>query len=246
LPTLGGHDEPADLLIRALSLKPVDPHLGSELARVLGVLIAHQTDIAGAQELSHRRQRLFYNALLLACSLPPAGDLFVALKRLSHVINGHRPLAVLDASRAASRLRRALASQQVDDSLEEHWLELMASASNGAKGTSNRQLAVLIEAWESLLWVPPESFDGPVVHVGRIDRGLRRLHEVTKGREDSAGVLQRAIEVLDETFPRSSEFWGRLLSPLWSDWPVALRHAIGERWPVLTLEERAHAAVKAS
>jgi acyl carrier protein len=242
LPTLGGPDEPADLLIKALSLEPVDPSLSSELARVLGLLLARQPDVEDGQELSRRQQRLIYNALLLACSLPPEGKLFAGLNRLAKVVDGRRPLAVLDASRAASRLRRALACQQIDDSLEEHWLELIASMSNGAKEISNRQRAVLIEAWEGLLWIPPATPGEPVVHVGRIDRGLRRLHEVTAGRDGSVDILQRAIELLDETFPRSSDFWIRAFSPCWPDWPADLRHPIGERWPVVALKERTHAA----
>ncbi|MEE8523176.1 MAG: hypothetical protein V3T72_04535, partial [Thermoanaerobaculia bacterium] len=106
LPAIGGHQHPADILHRALSMPPYDPGLGEKLTGLTAELTEHRVEaLAGSLEASSRlvsastetvtvaspaeellEDELYvFNLLLLASWLPAAEPLFHALKEFHRV-----------------------------------------------------------------------------------------------------------------------------------------------------------------
>src|SRR5436305_11237199 len=91
-------------------------------------------------------------------------------------------------------LWRALARQQVDNSLEGEWFNLMNFAAG--EGSRPEQRTLLLEAWRGLLRIPPAATaeeNGEVIDFERIERGLLTLQATLAPQEGGMTLLRYAI-----------------------------------------------------
>ena len=248
LPAMGGGDHPGEVVARVVGLPTTKPELAFDLAKLLGSLLGSAIDrleidnesIAAATEiredtLSSHDEVLLFNGLMLACSLPADPGLAGATRKLGPFLE-LRGLTGVEPRRLNGLLRYAQIYQQVDDTLEDYWLQLMATSGAGEEPLTSDQRTVLMDSWRGLLWIPPSpeaKASGEVVSFERVEKGLLRLHEITATREEPAYIVTRALKVLTGAFPRSPEFWHRKLAPRIAEWPVALQQAVVARWPRL-------------
>jgi len=236
LPALGGHQSPAEILLQALYRPASTPDLAAGLGRLLGKVLTEAA--ARGQEEAHPRlsseqEDLFAHGLLLAADLPPERALGAAIQALPQKLHEHES-EIPNRPPFSTLLRRAQISQQVDDSLEEHWLAQMSEvgASTGESLTAEER-TVLMDAWRGLLWIPPsekEKEAGKVISAERIHRGLTHLEAALGQREETLAILERAFQVLEETFPRSATFWKETLAAWIPLWPDDLQRAISDAW----------------
>ncbi|MEM1204053.1 MAG: hypothetical protein AAGN66_12565 [Acidobacteriota bacterium] len=261
LPALGGDQDPADLVHRALSLPPYDPDLPRHLAPLVARLCI---DLAGAPGgLSHpveasevREPASTYDAavadpeptsegrparsiafdlFLLAGRLPRTPELFEGLVAC-HRSDIFSAPPVDDPRPTAEQLRRSLIWQQTDDRLEPHWLDLLARQGGRPGPVPEDVEADLVDGWIGLLWIPPTQADRDAVRPESIDRivkGLRTIHDAVENSVDAAHLLRYALQELDEAYPRPQEFWAKELKPHLSGWPDLLIEAVTERWPLI-------------
>ena len=255
LPALGGDQHPAEVVYRALALPPVDPVFVDGVARALAALCHSQAEILGqspeqASVVSASQQGpvpspeptldseiLLFNILLLATLLPTNRALNLALKEFialslqsAALTSGH--------GRVARQLRKALILQQIDESLEGFWFDLIGETPAPHRLSSDRK-ADLLDAWEGLLWMPSAEEDraaGRTPPIDRVERGLLALHKIAGGTADDLLILRYAVRQLDEAYPRSLEFWVERLGPRLSGWPQLLQDVVAERWPRLSDE----------
>ena len=106
LPALGGDQEPADIIRRAL-LKIEEPSVfARRLSDLLASIVSEETESPSAGNPLSAKQRYFLlNVFHLAMDLPAEKNLFVALLALREKLIG---------TDLEIPLRQALASQQVD------------------------------------------------------------------------------------------------------------------------------------
>ena len=248
LPALGGDQAPADLLLQALNLHPFDSHLVHGVATLTGqVLAEHATRMTSEaaqneQVWGYGPQTLVYNGLLLACDLPANETLFAAVKRW-HQLLVDRGLEASEYPQLATIGRHALIHQQTDDSLESYWLALIdrvgsaAHEEEGQEGLTSEERTLLLDAWRGLLWIPPDEQqreDRAVISFDRLNRGLMDLESALTERveqDEAANFLSRAFRLLQQTYPRSSSFWGEKWRPFWRGWSESLHEAARELWP---------------
>ncbi len=257
LPALGGNQEPAELLFRALSFPPVDLALPRAIGGVTADLVAQQA--AALVELAHamalavggtatssvalRSTSLVEPAYLsnlfrFAAMLPPEPRLFDSLKRFYHE---GLPLEALLAHGpdTAQQLQQALIYQQTDDTLEGYWLSLLSPSSGATRGVPGE--TNYLEAWKALLWIPPLPANreaGRTLDLDRALRGLRALHDAIEMQPDSIAILRYAIVELADSYPRSPEFWSREFRQRLPELPDLLQELLIERWPILADEGR--------
>lgn len=239
LPALGGDLPPFEILRQALFLAPDVRSLARGLASLLGRILLTEVrafpKLRSPQEQS-RRERLLLDALRLAAELPAHEELFAALREvlaMARALEGKGR-----KGEATGRLRlplwRALAYQQTDASLEEEWLGLLRRSPGGEDWTPGRR-TLLLTAWRGLLWVPPApaSERSEIVDFDRIEKGLLVLEASVRERDQGEDLLEEALAILQETFPRSAEFWEAWIRPRLEHWPDTLREKAFEAWPGL-------------
>jgi hypothetical protein len=230
LPAVGGNLAPQELLQRVLEEAP---HLGRELAPVLAEVLTEGIADLGDQpaQLGTEHRWLLLNGLLLAAELPADSTLFLALKK---ALNWTRALASDDRVVLELPLLRALVFQQTDASLESEWFSLLQQLALTSEWTPAAR-SLLVEAWRGVLWLPPELGHGSqgVVNFDRLERGLFQLHRAIEIRDSEGDLLRYALDLLTDTFPRSSEFWQQELGHRIGRWPLPLREAASRKWPQL-------------
>lgn len=235
LPALGGDLPPSEILRQALyqatETRPLALGLAALLARVVRAEIQA---LARSQSVAPDRRRLLLNELRLAAELPAQPDLFRALRNLLPVMQP------LDAPLFLA-LWEALSYQQTDSSLESVWLRLLQGSSEGEEWTPTRRTLLLV-AWRGLLWIPPgtepKSARGQIVSFDRIESGLLALASSVRGHEEAEDLLREALETLNDTFPRSTEFWAENLRPRIRSWPEDLQEMTLEIWPGLLTHDK--------
>lgn len=228
LPALGGDQEPSDIVRRAI-LEAEEPSvLAPRLAVLLASIVSEETkSLSAGTLLDARRRDLLLNVLHVAMDLP-AEELFVALRGLHETI---------DSTDLEIPLWQALAYQQVDSSLEEEWFSILSPSENGSWTPTRRTL--LLTAWRGLLWIPPDpeiQEAGEIIDFDRIELGLVALHHSVEGHEEATALLETALSILTETYPRSAEFWRRHLQPQAPKWPSQLQEILAARWPTESAE----------
>lgn len=239
LPAMGGNEDPADILLRALSPAQRAPDFMRRLARLLGALISEEVAALTVEGFSPRRLSLLRSGLYLASALPAETKLFSSLKDLLGALETHEPGR--DASTLSLPLWQALVYQQTDASLEETWLSLLSTERQEPSTPAQRTL--LLIAWRGLLWAPPspEALQAEeVVDFKRIQNGLQGLYRSLLlqqgddfGPSDVSSFMELCLDVLQETYPRSGEFWVRNLRSHSAGWPPALTATVLSRWPLL-------------
>ncbi len=254
LPALGGGEEPAYVLHRALTFPPFDPRLQDPLGSLVAPLCTERADqmlsdlrnsegvvaaVGGAvaavvgqeQDRMLDDEAYVFNLLLFASLLPPNPELFSALLSFNEV--GLRT-GVLSrgAGRAARQLRQALIFQQTDDRLEPYWLGLIETPANGQGRLSADRRTDLMDAWHGLLWIPPlGEGSGTPVDLARVDRGLVGIYGACGDEIQAAPLLGYALRQLDEAYPASPEYWRATLAERLVRWPQVLQDLAEERWP---------------
>ena len=262
LPALGGQEHTADIIYHALCLTPFNPDLVTQLAELLAVL-CRQLSESQARVLSAQAaatagsasievatstgagllddEGYVFNLFLFASYLPPHEDLFEALYGF-HTGGLNIPVVLSNQGRAARQLRRALTYQQYDNRLEEYWLSLITIPvpySHGGNLSSERETDIM-DGWRGLLWIPPSEEDqktGNTISIKRMSQGLLAIHNAVKDTTQALAVLREALPQLDESYPRSPEFWRDQFGPVLPDWPELLRDIVAEHWPILSQEE---------
>jgi hypothetical protein len=238
LPAMGGDEDPADILLRAFPLIQTTPDFMERLARLLGDLISEEVAALTAEGFSPQQLSLLRSALYLASSLPAETNLFSSLKNLLEipVIHGRGE----DRAKLSLPLWQALVYQQTDASLEETWLSLLAPEQQGPSKPAQRTL--LLTAWRGLLWIPPsqeamQAEEG--TNFDRIQNGIQTLYRSLLlqqgddfGQSEVSSFIELCLDILQETFPRSGEFWARNLRSHSADWPSALATIVLARWPL--------------
>ncbi len=211
LPALGNDLTPADVILRAIEPDPgVTARLAGLLAEVLGEESAR---LRGNQNLDVRSRFRLRNIYALAADLPAQAKLFFALR--------HHYVLVGELKQLWST---ALAYQQTDNSLEHSWLAALTAPDE----------EVVIIGWRGLLWIPPRKrLSDVIINVDRLEKGLLVLHDSVKDRENGSDLLRYALEILGETYPRSSRFWEASLGPRVGNWPEVLQQEVFRRWPLL-------------
>lgn len=235
LPALGGNLPPSEILRQALyqaaETRPLALGLAALLARV--VRAETKTLAKSRSTLGSDRQRLLLDVLRLAAELPAQPDLFRALRDLLPFVQSRSTPLLLP-------LWNTLSYQQTDSSLESAWLSLLQGSPEGEDWTPNRRTLLLI-AWRGLLWLPPgtepKGARGRIVNFDRIETGLLALASSVRGHEEAEDLLREALETLNDTFPRSTEFWAESLRPRIRSWPEDLREMALEIWPGLLTHE---------
>ncbi len=220
LPAMGGDLDPADVFLQTIPLIQEPSDFRNRLARILATLIETEAAaLEGTKEENTSRLTVLQNALYLAAELPAEEVLFNSLKKLLGVL---RAIPQEDSSlmRLQIPLWQALVFQQTDASLEAEWFSILES-SEGAAWSPKRRTFLLM-AWQGLLWIPPapeRRKSGEIVDFERIERGLLAMYETSNGHEKALSLLQVCIERLQETYPRSAEFWASAFMPRVANWP---------------------------
>lgn len=226
MPLLGGHEEPAELLHRALLRQPYQPDLVLSLAPVLGSVLKRQAAALAKVALPPPPAlgRAVRNALLLAELLPPAAPIFEGVAAIyeplaGYAINSEQPE---DRYTLGLRLRAALCCQQDDDRFADFWSTLLESTSS----------TDLMDGLRGLLWLPIAS---DPLGSGLIAEGLSRFAHRALQHPDHADLLRWAIATMAETLPHSPDYWQKHIAPLTTGWPVELQAVFEERWPTVEL-----------
>lgn len=249
LPLIGGDNDPAEIILRALGEVPDPKELATRLAPVLAQVINEIRDNL-KDGLTPILRLQIHQALLLAADLPPDSELALSLLRLVSGLEGrvsdfwlNDPLPLHDGGfdfwlkdPLGPPLARALVHQQTDARTEKLWYFLLKSLSHAPSWTP-QQRTILLSAWRGLLYIPPD-LEAPqaseIVNTTRIDDGLLILHAGVRSRESGSRMIHQALEVLDRTFLRPLQFWARNLAPLLDRWPPMIQEAVNQQWPGLT------------
>lgn len=220
LPSLGGHEEPAELIHRAIFLQPYRPQLVEQLAPVLGAYL---------RERSRQPERSagLRNGLLLAELLPRLEPIFEGVAAVFEAI----PEFAADIDRPddpqeiGARLREALRWQQTDSRVLSFWHRLFDS----------QKAEDLQDGLQGVFWLQPPPGEPDAAYAARIELGLRSFAIGAERAGESQSLLVWAIHALDDASPRSADFWQRHLAPLASNWPHDLKQAFQNRWPSVEL-----------
>jgi hypothetical protein len=228
LPAEGGDLSPADIVYRACE-EVADRLDWDGLAFLLAQVITEVCAAAETKPLDTKQVYLLRNALDLAAELAPNQDLWAALAEI--------PCASEDGLRSANLLLpffRAMVFHQEDDRIEYVWFDLIDEIGESARDWTPEVRTVLLTAWRGLLWIPTKD-DRSVTDFDRIDRGLAALSRSVEKRPDAEArrLLMSALGILQETYPRSVEFWEEHLGPLVDRWSPALREVAYGQWPRL-------------
>lgn len=237
LPALGGDTEPAEIILRALGSGPNPQQLAAGLAPVLAQVI-EESRAELQSGLTPTLRLLVDQTLQLAADLPANAELAASLEHLTFDLERVLPDLWLQDP-LAPPLARALVHQQTDARAERLWYRLLETSSQSSSWTP-QQRTVLLSAWRGLLYIPPNpeaARAGRVVNIDRIERGLLALEAGIRSREGGSRLIRQALAILDQTFPRSPQFWVEKLGPLLDNWPSALREAAVQQWPVLARVE---------
>ena len=234
MPLLGGHEEPAELLHRALLRQPYQPDLVLSLAPVLGSVLKRQAAALAKAALPPPPAlgRAVRNALLLAELLPPATPIFEGVAAFyeplaGYAIDSEQPE---DRYTLGLRLRAALCCQQDDDRFADFWSALLESKSS----------TDLMDGLRGLLWLPVVSEPSGM---GLLAKGLELFGCNALQHSDHPLLLGWAVATLADALPHSPGFWQEHLAPLAAGWPPELRTAFQKRWPTVELAEAKQAEV---
>ncbi len=229
---MGGEEDPADILLRAVPLIKDSADFAKRLARLLAALVSAEIPVLAAEGLSPQRRSLLISGFYLAAELPAEADLFSSLKQFLEI-----PPVEEDA-RLSRALLQTLCYQQTDASLEATWLSLLDSGRD--EPFTPAQRTSLLTAWRGLILVPPLPEDwraGEIVDFNRLQGGLTALcHKLSRqqgknfGQDELAGLLETCLDILQETFPRSPGFWINGFQPYLADWPSTLVAMVRSRW----------------
>lgn len=228
LPASGGDLSPADIIYR--SCEEVDDRLDWDgLARALATVITELGVAARTKPLDTKQAYLLRNALDLAAELRPNQDLGAALDETPGTSVHGRGLTHLFLP-----FLRATVFHQHDDRHEDDWLGLIESVDETvwSDRTPSEVRTILLTTWRGLLWIPTTN-DRSVVDFDRVDRGLVALSRSVEKRFEARKLLVSALGILQETYPRSAEFWEEHLAPYAEHWPPILREVAHSQWPGL-------------
>ena len=221
LPAEGGDLNPADIIYRACE-EVADRLSWDGLAFLLAQVIIEVSAAAETKPLDTKQVYLLRNALDLAAELAPSPDIGSALHRL----HARYPFELY------LPLLRALVFHQQDDKYERYWLLTIAISEHNWWTPSPRDRTILLIAWRGLLWIPTIA-DRSIIDFDRIDRGLLALSQSVEKRLEARKLLISALGILQETYPRSVEFWEQHLAPFVDHWSQTLREAAYSQWPGL-------------
>lgn len=230
LPALGGDLEPAEIIRRALVQIGAAPELTRETARLLAAVVSKEVEmIRAGQQLTPDHKDLLLDCLHLAVDLPTNEQLFQSLK---HLLDLPKEFVRGAEKDLWFSLFRALGHQQTDASLESRWLAILEST---AVALTPALKTWLLTAWRGLLWIPPEEEKrrvGEIVDFDRVERGLLALEATIRDQEGGARLLKLALDILSETYPRSTEYWIHHFQSRAARWPKVLQEVILEKWPL--------------
>ena len=228
LPVLGGNEQPADIILRAISV----PSFNSELGNSLTTLLAGLIDEGMKQSNNTLGDEFYvYNLFLFASYLPRNPDLFKSLKNCFQ-----SGLKTNDYGNIRRQLRQALTYQQTDRSFEEKWMSYFENIPPNLVQLDREQRGELLEAWQGLLWIPPtdeERRTGQVVSMNRIDNGLKALYKAVSKTIDDVNILRYSIRLLNDSYPRSADFWVKRFLDFIHGYPKLLQDALANQWPML-------------
>jgi hypothetical protein len=217
LPAVGGDLSPADIIYRACE-EVADRLDWDSFARILAAVITTQANEAAVPRGSEQVYVL-RNAFDLAVEFAPNPTLGSALIHLLFYETDELFLPFL----------RALVFHQ-EDGLEDYWLAIIAAYK--WQGWTPGTRTILLTAWRGLLWIPTVD-DRSVIDFDRIDRGLEALSLSVEERPKAGTLLLSALGILQETYPRSVEFWEEHLGPFVDHWSPTLREVAYRQWPGL-------------
>ena len=261
IPALGGGETSAERILLALEVEESQPRwLMRRLAELLAKLLqsrADQLDQMLARQYAHvptgtdgvRDARsavdakssgkyiddslYLFNLFQLAAFLPRHKDVHAGLIRF-HEVEVHRHVAVqaADLLPAWHQLRRSLVRQQIDDSLGDYWLNLLAERATERNGAERRN--ELLEAWEGLLALLAHQAGG--MNFRLLEQGLSNLATASSGFPGQGHLLLNlALARLHKALGLSlgqSRFVDEL-RPYWQKWSEPLRTLALRYWPAL-------------
>ncbi|MDL1981897.1 MAG: tetratricopeptide repeat protein [Deltaproteobacteria bacterium] len=257
LPLLGGHENPADILYRALNLPVYYPELSAQVAAMTAAICKNQladmetlyqpalsgtggmlsVTLNDPAEIFFEDESYVFNLFLFAVYLPPNEDLFAALKAFYFSGLRTRVLTTGDG-RAARQLTQALIYQQTDDSLEQHWFDMIATGDKRRARIDGSLRAQLLSAWHGILWIPPTAEDvaqGDDLNINRIKKGLVSIHDTIHDfvgdSSDNVNILRYMIVFLEDAFPSDPQYWKDVWAPQLDSLPSLVVDLIARRYP---------------
>ncbi len=255
LPLLGGHPEPADIIMQAMSIQSFDAGYPFNVARLTAplveqaraqlseqmelqklIVVGKTETICGDVESYIGDEAYIYNLFLLSSFLPGEETLFSSI--YDYWEQGLKLSVILAGGyvRSERQLRQALIYQQTDQRMEKHWLQGLSSDGALRSRLNPDQYNDVLEAWTGLLWIPPDEAQIEAIEtlsMQRIEDGLLILSENFGDTPQGPDILTDALSLLGGAFPRESSFWEENLADRWLQWPQPLQDAIFDRWPFL-------------
>lgn len=257
LPALGGNDDPADILLRGLSFPSFDRNLANNISALLGLLLSDTDKIKENECYLTRNKKVskdqpensipmvlfqeedfLYNCFLFASCLPINKSLSKALINFEHW-SKQKKNQFVNWNKTGRQLRYALIYQQTDSSLEEFWFGIINSfinKDNNILSINLEERADIMNAWRGLLWIPPSKDNltaRNVVSFDRIEKGMLALHEVFVKTENAEFLLRKAVHILNQAYPNSSNFWETHINERLVDLPELLQKVFFDQWPGL-------------
>ncbi len=244
LPALGNDDLAADVVYQAMSFDGLDRELANSLAALTAGLVdnaatAIETGWAGGSE--HDAVNIIgdglqlFNIFLLASYLPANSKLFQSLKDY-YLTESQFDILAGDFIRIRAQMRQAIVTQQIDDSFEHVWFDVLKRDPASKNGEDNEWKGLIYQAWKGLLWIHPEPEQrdaGIVVSMGRIDKGLKAMHEAALKVDDGKSILQYAVRILNNAYPRSETFWAKRFLEYIESYPQLLKEVLKGQWPLI-------------
>ncbi len=213
-PAVGGDDGPGRLILSALVYDTNSRVTVASLQRLAKSLLPPDFEKYEAD--------VFRELLIVSDVFPLDRAFFFKLKKSISMMDS---LVLPSGDGLLHMFRSVLARHQVDESLEAYWLDLLRS----------RNFDDALESWEGLLLIPPTKemlARGWIVNLDRINTYLTSLEEIWSTVASAKKELREALFwKLTEIFPRSSQFWVRLLGgqrryvamwPKLQEWGVSL------------------------
>ena len=260
LPSLGGNQYYADIMIQALSGVPSAWQIPAKLAELAAVLCIQKAD-----ELKERLEKanlpcaegisaqgvgrdvyefLFdetyiFNLFLFSSYLPRTATLFSSLAYF-HEVGLLLETFLSDVGRSLRQLRGTIIRHQTDDRFEELWFSALKPDQARGLSLTDEQLNGLLQAWRAMLWIPPPEAQcevGETLDLERLEKGLLCIAETMAGRPEEEEVLVEFIlRRLDQTYGRTPEFWQESFSPRLGQWPENLTRALATYWPIFATD----------
>ncbi len=249
LPMMGGGEQPADTVFRALRIEPCGIKTDPAIAGLLAGLIAGQmngfkdfclrlkTNADGTAE-GGQKPRVVYNdyiglsnMLLLSARLLPEESLFESLKSFYNVAREFEPW-LDDVCEITGQLRQSLIYQQTGDSMEREWFNYIESAKSDDLSLESSACGRMLDGWLGLLWIPPTPENAPQsgsINMERAAKGMRALAETVSSIAGGQSILRYAVGALRDSYPASPELWAERFAPYFDSFPEMLKDAAVEK-----------------